>query len=43
MKMLGTGSYSEVFWGKNKVNGEETAIKVIDKVFLAKVRSSNYN
>ena len=37
VKMLGVGSYSEVFWGKNTSSGQETAIKVIDKVFLAKV------
>ncbi|CAK93916.1 unnamed protein product (macronuclear) [Paramecium tetraurelia] len=41
IKMLGTGSYSEVFQGKNKTNGEETAIKVIDKVFLAKQNKSH--
>ncbi|CAD8106109.1 unnamed protein product [Paramecium sonneborni] len=41
IKMLGTESYSEVFQGKNKRNGEETAIKVIDKVFLAKQNKSH--
>ncbi|KAM3138855.1 hypothetical protein pb186bvf_009058 [Paramecium bursaria] len=36
VKMLGQGSYSEVFQGKKRQTGEEFAIKVVDKVFFTK-------